>query len=409
MGTDIGRRTGTRLLLGLILMATALILSLLPTQAARAAEVGADPIVGDWALNGGVIRVTGSGGSFDGTIIQAISLAGYCTHPVGQHMWTLTGGNGSYSGTHIGFETSDCSDLPMSITLTLSEDILHHCTPYGCGEWTRVVPADATPPRVILLPFKGFVRASQGFVIEYSVTDDSRRAKVTTTLMSDGSVVLQQTSPVPTPARGRAVRQTITPPSGSPGPFYMCVSATDPTGNASVDAPLSACRWLSVQVPLALVSNGCGGAQWGAWAASAQNWFLNEQEYGGIPVSFTRACDAHDAGYSGVTVFDPFRRRLIDYRTWSRARVDAQFFDDIGTLCRRRLAGRVRPSELHSCVSGPRLSAVESLFTTPGASAYYHGVRDQARDAYDANATVPGVQTEVPNLTIPAGGARDNA
>jgi len=63
-----------------------------------------DPIVGSWRFDGGVVRVTQSGGSFAGVVVSSTTLA-VCPHRAGERMWKLEprGGN-FYRGTHLSFD-----------------------------------------------------------------------------------------------------------------------------------------------------------------------------------------------------------------------------------------------------------------------------------------------------------------
>ncbi len=89
---------------------------------------------------------------------------------------------------------------------------------------------------------------------------------------------------------------------GGDGPFYYCFYAQDTAGKVSAQAPMSSCRWVSVQVPIPAVSNGCGAATWGPQVADALNWAGDVRMYGSNPVNIRPACNQHDAGYAGVTV-----------------------------------------------------------------------------------------------------------
>lgn len=208
-------------------------------------------------------------------------------------------------------------------------------------------------------------------------------------------------------ASGSTLGGSFTTAGNGTGPYFFCFWAEDAAGNRSVNAPRSSCQWLSVQVPVARVANGCGGAQWGSFWASVQNWFLDSRKYGGYTVYFRMACNLHDAGYSGATVADPFSGKIIDFRTWSRLRVDNKFYDDIGTLCSKYLYNAAARKYLWRCQRGMPMDTVAGV-VQPGALAYYQGVRSYAEDAYDADATVPGTQTVVPTGTVPTGGARSN-
>ena len=67
-----------------------------------------------WSFTGGEVAVQAlDDGSFTGTIISPTRFAD-CVHPVGERMWVGVRpvGDGSYSGGHQWFRTSDCSPIP---------------------------------------------------------------------------------------------------------------------------------------------------------------------------------------------------------------------------------------------------------------------------------------------------------
>ncbi|MDO8308081.1 MAG: hypothetical protein Q7V58_06970 [Actinomycetota bacterium] len=397
-----------------------------PTTASEPAMLGAapaataiDPIVGQWSYQGGIVEVTGSNGNFAGRIVQATSF-NQCVHQVGQQMWTIHGSNGSYSGTHVGFNLADCTDLPMSATFTLSDNgdgtlSLRLCAEAGCATLQRAVPPDTSPPDVTLDAPNGIVPLGRSFKVRWTVTDDSEEAKVTATMYSNGSEVFIDATDGLVEAKGATMVGTVDPVSGFPGPFYLCMSAEDAAGNKSVNWPQTECAWLSLEVALdqlPSVANGCGGAQWGDLAASVQNWLLDTKSYGGEEVNFRLACNQHDAGYAGITVYDPFLRKVVDFRKWSRLRVDNKFYDDLGTLCRKQLSSKVSKLNTFRCTRGLPLDKVlltELAGKSPGALAYYEAVRAYAEAAFDTNVTRPGVQTDNNPPTWPEGGGRKNA
>lgn len=383
------------------------------------AAKAADPIVGDWEYQGGVISVTGSGTSFSGVITKATSF-NQCTHAVGQRIWTIRGSNGSYSGTHIGVNLADCTDLPMAANWSLQDNgdgtySLRLCAEAGCATLHRA--ADTTPPTILLEAPQGTVPLGKTFKVRWAVNDDSKEAVVSAILYSGGTIV--EGYPTSTDgliqATGKVHESTVDAvPRRYPGPFYLCMSAQDAAGNASLNAPDSTCRWLSLQVSLAALpdtANGCGGAQWGEWAGQVQNWALDTQKYGGRTVNFRGACNQHDAGYAGVTVYDTFLHRIVDFRTWSRARVDEKFQTDLRTLCRKYLGDHVSSRTMAKCTNGPSwadFGLATAVTTSPGAVTYYEGVRAEAQAAFDTDVTEPGTQTASNPVTWPEGGGRDN-
>jgi hypothetical protein len=87
-------------------------------------------------------------------------------------------------------------------------------------------------------------------------------------------------------------------------------------------------------VSLPSVSNGCGGG-----VASTDSRFADEWAFGAWRVNFREACNVHDAAYSGAVVFDPFSRKVIDFRSWTQKEIDDKFLEDMRTLCRRQITG----------------------------------------------------------------------
>src|SRR4051812_47685286 len=79
----------------------------------------ADLIEGTWNYQGGQVKVTQSGaaGHFVGTVTQPTKFD-FCTHPVGQQMWDITGSADRYQGSHTWYEKreapvqGDCEEKP---------------------------------------------------------------------------------------------------------------------------------------------------------------------------------------------------------------------------------------------------------------------------------------------------------
>jgi len=112
-----------------------------------------EPIVGLWNYGGGVVQVSGSNGTFTGTIIKQTTLQD-CPHEVGEAMWHMTGSNGTYSGTHLGFGTT-CAQReshPASWTATstaLSMTVSRCTSPLGadCGADSFTLTRAPAPPK----------------------------------------------------------------------------------------------------------------------------------------------------------------------------------------------------------------------------------------------------------------------
>lgn len=95
-------------------------------------------------------------------------------------------------------------------------------------------------------------------------------------------------------------------------------------------------------VPLASVSNGCGGGE-----ASLQGNFGDTSTYKdsnvnptarSYTVNFREACKLHDAGYSGARVRDALHGGVVvDFFTWTRKAVDKKFLEDMVLICERTI------------------------------------------------------------------------
>ncbi len=267
----------------------------------------------------------------------------------------------------------------------------------GGGDGDETPAKDTKPPTVTVDPRgldKPGALAPGTRKLGFSVTDDSGKAKVTAALYDGGERVWRPSVSSLRPAKGGRYTWTVRVPADLKGPVFYCVGAEDASGNRSTKFPNSSCAWLSYPVKdIDRVSNGCGGAQWGDYWAAVQNFFLDKQRYDNgdgrrFWVSFRAACNLHDAGYAGVTVRDPFKGNAwVDFRTWSRLRVDQQFRRDLMTLCEQHILADATTAK-HACMF--------NLALPPGAAGYYQAVRAKAKAAYDANPTKPGVQTSGP-------------
>lgn len=291
---------------------------------------------------------------------------------------------------------------------------------------------DNEPPVVLLSPaawiqntVPTFVPIGQGFDLKYQLKDDSGQSRITFVLYSGGTMV-QMVGPQELVAANGSTQiwhmDPVTPTSAlTSGPFSVCAIAVDDSGKASAPTPQAskACTWLALEVPIGLVANGCGGQQWGPTLGKLQSSVLNAQSFGGHKVVFKPACDAHDAGYSGVTARDPVNDRVLNYRTLSREWIDNQLFWDMATLCQQQLKpGMVTANQYKLCNPGVSLKRYLSgvgwgavhldTYVPPGAHVYYEAVRKYARKAYDTDSTIPEVQYDasVP-VTIPSGGGRN--
>ncbi len=256
--------------------------------------------------------------------------------------------------------------------------------------------SDTSPPVVALTSSKHVIRTDEPVPFSFTVTDDSGKAAWYTALYSGGAVASQGYSK----GFGKAVGQEQGGQWSYPadgryfGPFYACVWAQDVAGNKSAKAPFSACRWLSVQVRVPKVSNGCGGSQWGEIGAEMQNWIADLNHFGNVPVDMRPACNQHDAAYAGVTIAGMRTKKLTNYRKWSREDIDTKFGQDLRSRCDRFL-------------KGPKLKAAHRRCLRH--TVVYLGlVREYGDDVYDADVTSPGTQRSAPAVTTPPGGRRRN-
>jgi hypothetical protein len=257
--------------------------------------------------------------------------------------------------------------------------------------------ADTTPPKVRAIGSGAIVRDGQAVPARFTVSDDSRKAVFHAVLYSGGTVVpnpdSEFVSPGLKPADGRVWKASWPASTGGTGPFFFCVWAVDAAGNASEGAPKSSCAWIARQVTIPSVSNGCGTSEYGESVASVLNWLGDIQDYGNTSLNIRLLCNQHDAAYAGVTVGSTTTHKIVDYRKTTRLQADDDFLFSIRALCKKEL--KKEPALLAQCQSD--------------AAKYYGLVRSLGKGAYDADATTPGVQVDMPASTNPAGGARNNA
>lgn len=130
---------------------------------------------------------------------------------------------------------------------------------------------DTTAPVVKAIGSSAIVRNGQKVPGKFTVTDDSGKARWFVGLYSGGAKVGKGASRGLQPAKGAQVEGAWK--GKGIGPFYFCVWAVDAAGNRSENAPTSSCAWVSRQVTIPSVSNGCGTAEYGPTVASVLNWF----------------------------------------------------------------------------------------------------------------------------------------
>lgn len=298
------------------------------------------------------------------------------------------------------------ADNGVAATLVLSASS-RNCNDYGvCGgpgvELVIAVmktgaggPTENKPPIIKALPKGGAILIGDRIPVKWSVKDDSGRARWFAGLFSGGSLIGQAQSTGLVKATGGTYSAywPLTAKRGATGPFYSCFYAQDKSGLTSDAAPLSSCIWHTVQVSIPSVSNGCGAA-WGQVVEDTLNWIGDTRTYGNTTVNIRPACNQHDAGYAGVAVAGIRTKKVTDYRTWSREQVDQKFYDDIMKQCRQALSGPANAGFLKQCQQDAYI--------------YVGLVRQFGQPAFDADVTVPGVQSTMPAATNPPGGARNN-
>jgi hypothetical protein len=166
-------------------------------------------------------------------------------------------------------------------------------------------------------------------------------------------------------------------------------------GERFTKTPCGAVKLVSVLI--STVANGCGGAGW-ASVVAPQNYLGNTSKYANsnrnplartYTVNFKDACDLHDAGYSGAVVRDKINGGMIvDYRNWSRKRVDAKFLDDMRRLCTRQI-----PATAFIALRNCKASGGNASF---GAESRFDFVREFGQRFFDADLSRPGTQRRGP-------------
>lgn len=180
--------------------------------------------------------------------------------------------------------------------------------------------------------------------------------------------------------------------------FTSIVQAGMPTvsGIEFVKRP---CTDVPPVVPIASVSNGCGGSDW-RLVVKVLNFLGNTSTYYDTPsgtanlmarawsVSFRDACDLHDAGYAGAVVRDKLRGGIKDFRRWTRKQVDDKFLADMRFLCERQIA-RDQRIVLDKCRGRGGNGSI-------GSESRYTIVRDHGARFFDADLGRPGTQRTGP-------------
>jgi hypothetical protein len=381
------------------------------------ATSAAAPFAGKWQGGGRLLQVSGDlATGFSVAAAESWTIIG-CPISTGTVLsrYTPKGGS-SYEAQYLWTENENgvCSSStrgPETVTVVASGSTLSitGCGYAFCGTLTRVGAApgtttgqttttapkpkpkpttvprpakDTSPPRVRALPGPATTPASRTG-LEFTIGDDSGRARAHTTLYEGGQQVRTAVSGFG-PATGATRTWQALFAADLVGPMYFCVWADDAAGNKSA----TSCAWIPMTVPVEKVSNGCGGGGWDALVA-AQNYLGDTHTYQqslgrSYTVSFVAACNLHDAGYGGHTVRDAINGGTIDFRTWSRQRVDRSFLGNMRTLCTRQIPARAANARAKCYSTGGTLSI--------GALALYNFVDRHGWRFFDADLTKPGLQ-----------------
>ena len=207
--------------------------------------------------------------------------------------------------------------------------------------------------------------------------------QATVNLYSDGVLIQTETNSNIT-ADGYPKMVVFNPPvkkgKKDYGPFLVCAYFKDIFGNTTAKAPCSASTWIPIEVPLVLVSNGCGGQTGYKKIDEWEKLLLDKRKLGTIEVDFRPACNLHDAGYSGFTVKQPRTGAVVDYLRIPRYMVDTEFLAELSKICEQNFP-----------TGKSDLAASTSCFQW--AMRYYSAVRMIGKVFYDANPVKFGIQT----------------
>lgn len=180
----------------------------------------------------------------------------------------------------------------------------------------------------------------------------------------------------------------------------ICFEGTDVTQATCITVTRPAADPADAVVPIASVSNGCGGAGWRA-LVKLQNHLGNTSRFWNsekgliydprarpYTVDFSAACNLHDAGYAGAIVKDSLRGGIKDFRGWSRKKVDGKFLADMRLLCARQ----IEPSAVYALRNCRSTGGNVSV----GAVSRFNFVRCFGSSFFDADLELPGTQKTGP-------------
>lgn len=440
-----------------------------PGSGLASATLSGDPLSGTlqdgghtltWSLSGATAAPPELADSYDGVVKAGttVTFSGSATYSIGkgyvtnlsQSAW-LTGTDGASFSQRVGEGTYN---LPYSLTAVAPKasegakigDVIGYLSASSssrnCNDWgvcggprvslslAVVASSSDTQPPTISLEKRPYIYANVGkkalkrhfnvadypLKLTFSISDNSGKTYGAMRLYSGGTAVKGASTKGFVKDGRYTLKLTKTPPGS--GPFFWCAQAKDPSGNLS---PVK-CKWLSIAVPISRAKvNGCGTAGYGQTAEWLQNYFGDVREYGygsdRTAVNLRNACNIHDAAYSGITIYDGLDKQYVDFRQWTRLEIDAKFRTDIRGLCQRELGTSKRmAAHLRTCKQGAGIGTIVALIPingmaaldNAGANTYFGLVRDYGGVGFDADATVPGTQPQMPNRTFPPGGVRNN-
>jgi len=395
----------------------------------------ATPIAGTWSSGGHLLRISGSiEGGFSIAAAESWKIFG-CPVNAGDVIFKyVPKGGSSYDLTWLvvsatttqGQEGVKCENTyegPRTVTVTRSGSGALDVS--GCGDACSAMgstlkpvalttpkptttvpkpkPKDTVPPRVTAFTAKGFAQQGGSVALQFTLKDDSGRAKVHYTVYEGGKKP-GMTGTTWLSAEGvTGVKSPVG--ANQKGPLYFCVWAEDAAGNKSSESRSAysppefrdetgrSCAWIPLVVPVEQVSNTCGGEGWNAFV-EVQHYFGNVHTYTDsntdplaptYTVDFSRACDIHDAGYGGHAVWDEFfGGKPHDFRTWTRPQVDKKFLENMRKLCAAGIPATAKIA-LAKCNGTGGSGSV-------GAQTLFNLVTKIGWRFFDADLTKPGLQ-----------------
>ncbi|MDP1711713.1 MAG: hypothetical protein Q8K86_04560 [Candidatus Nanopelagicaceae bacterium] len=277
---------------------------------------------------------------------------------------------------------------------------------------TKEIPAwfnyKISPGVIVGGAAKTYVPIGKPYGIKYTISnvENSGPGSITFRLFSDGTPVWTQV--VNVTANGTFTKAEPAPKflKGEKhfGPFYLCTTSRTATGAKEVRSPCSKWSWIPIEVPIALVSNGCAGETGIAFLKKVESGWLDKQMIGGMTFDFRDACNVLDAAYRGLTVTDPSTKKVMDFSLWKRQPIDMYFQFDIQMICMKVVSA----SDESDFKKGTTASSCSNW-----ALRYFNAIRAVGFNFFDANPAKPGVQRSYVEpdvlLGLPASVGRDNS